>query len=540
MGRIHRPDRSLLRVDRRNPIDWQHPANAGLVFRALALPGLTGGAIYPDLTHRTDASFVGSYTWGPTTRPGGCGQVTLGGSPSDYAAASAVSDALVGLSQASLGCWVYRTPGTVFGLGQGADLNTPAHSRFGLIWYSDNNIYTYSEAGSASTPYATSAAAGWHRLLYVLDTSLSGLARASLYLDGEPLTLTAAGADPAAIASPGAFPWRIGVLQSSSSDFGGHGAWDDQPVWSRALSADEAVWDFEEGRRGYPSLRSLDGRLTMLFGSGAAGEVNLSATGIDSTATVGAATLTRTIGLSATGIDSTATVGTATLTRTIGLSATGIDSTATVGTATLSTSGTVTLSPAGISSTASVGTATLTRTITLSATGISSTATVGTATLSTSGTVTLSPAGISSTASVGTATLTRTITLSATGISSTATVGAATIAGPASGDTTLPQALWSLLTGDSDLESGFGRADWLYRDEESSGGAIPFAVLTNVSETPQWETRGDDGKRPASYDCACIWRFTPPTSTRPRACTPRSSICWSRPTPTRSPSRGAT
>lgn len=50
----------MRRIDWRNPIDWQHPDNAGLVFAMLNLPGLTGGGRWPDAMGRTAGVTLGA------------------------------------------------------------------------------------------------------------------------------------------------------------------------------------------------------------------------------------------------------------------------------------------------------------------------------------------------------------------------------------------------------------------------------------------------------------------------------------------------
>lgn len=258
-------------IDLGSPVERGHPLNRGKLAWWLALPGQTGGPVLSDLFGRRPGTLSAAPNrpvWGGTGRPGGLGQLTLAGNASSYVDCAPMGASLAGLQHVSAACWTDRVPGTNFGLGQGLD-----GQRFSLLWSTDDRIYVEVESGGAfSYPSAGVAASGWHRLLLSYDGTASGLARLSLYLDGEPLALTAGGDGPAAsVADPGPYTWAVGVSHSGSGYAGGTGAVDDAPVWTRSLSADEAAAEFDQSRRGYPDMiRRLSNRLTMAMGSGTA------------------------------------------------------------------------------------------------------------------------------------------------------------------------------------------------------------------------------------------------------------------------------
>lgn len=241
-----------LRSVSRHAVNWDHPANRGLVMWLYGLPGRCGGGQWRDLTGRHTGTLVGGPTWVPTGR-GDLG-VELVPASSQYIDCASVDGQIVGASQVSVSVWVNRTPGTVAMAFRGTNTSTG----FGIQWFLDNQIYCVADTGSGQA-YASvgSGASGWHLVHIAFDGTLSGSDRMRLWLDGERRSLSFVGTMPTAVAAGGA-GWAIGW--SASVGIYQTGAVADHSVWTGRAWSDADAWSlYAESRRGYPDrLRRVE------------------------------------------------------------------------------------------------------------------------------------------------------------------------------------------------------------------------------------------------------------------------------------------
>lgn len=107
-----------------------------------------------------------------------------------------------------------------------------SQNRQGVLWFSDDNLYFFAEAGSNNFPsVALSPGATWHHVALVFDGGLSAADRVKGYVDGVLQTLSGA-SNPASITIGGNF------LIGREADLGRYtkGLHDDVGVSASALS----------------------------------------------------------------------------------------------------------------------------------------------------------------------------------------------------------------------------------------------------------------------------------------------------------------
>lgn len=239
-----------------DPVNRHHPLNRGRVAWWLALPGLAGGRQMYDLMglhHGTLTGFDSTSGW-IAGRNGEASGGIKAKDASSYVDCPSVPSVLNGRTTASLSFWIYRTAGTLSGVGQGIT------NRWGLLWYADNVIYLTASGGYDFTS-AADAVTGWRHVVLTYDGSLASASRFALYLDGMPAALGSVGPSATIPTADGNF--QIGGFQN-----GAYGTYDDVSLWNSTLSASDARAVYDLSRRGYPGvLNRVSSRVMFPLGS---------------------------------------------------------------------------------------------------------------------------------------------------------------------------------------------------------------------------------------------------------------------------------
>ncbi len=232
-------------LGRYNAINLQNPAtqgglNAGLLNWWMAT-GRHGNRLF-DLMNKDHLTLTAIPTWGGSrTRRGGIDSVSTNGS-SSYLTSS--SSSLDSNTQATIAGWVFRNAtntNNAFGFGASA-----SSSRFGIIWYNDNNIYWQVDG---TTPSTSTGITGWHHLIQVYNNAETPKQR--VYIDGLPAALTGGTTSATSLKSAA----LLAAFWAGREIANGYctGSYDDMRVYNRAISTDEAWRLYNEARTGYPT-----------------------------------------------------------------------------------------------------------------------------------------------------------------------------------------------------------------------------------------------------------------------------------------------
>lgn len=229
-------------VNQLDPCDRLAPENAGLRVWLLALPEGMGGAAWRDLmgggaaTLNTPASM-----WGPTTRPGGSGEVRFNASSNQ-----------VDIPAAPLGghengftfsCQIYRTTTTNYTCVYTDTGMVSGSGSLALFLQQVTDGYIYLGTVNAACSYSPAFTTGeWQFLAATYDgttflTYRNGVQNSSTALGGGSRDYTATGIS-------------MGLTGAGGSRL--PGMMDDVRIYPRCLSAAEVATLYDRSRRGYP------------------------------------------------------------------------------------------------------------------------------------------------------------------------------------------------------------------------------------------------------------------------------------------------
>ena len=236
-------------IDLRDPLVREHPLNRGLVAKWLCLPGLDGGNRWFDvcgLNHGTltNMTTAGTSGWGPTTRPGGFGEMRFDGTDDSIATTASIS----GLSVCTTSMWAKRATTQRMEITQGD--NSFGRYTFGPA--EDGNIYVVPAALTAYASIANpvNSSGGLDMYTMVFDGTQTGNAdRVRFWVNGiERTPLIFVGIIPATI---GTFSQNLGFGMRYPSGGYSTGSMDSAPIYNRALSSAEILWLYNEERTGH-------------------------------------------------------------------------------------------------------------------------------------------------------------------------------------------------------------------------------------------------------------------------------------------------
>lgn len=247
-------------LDLATPVRREHLLAQGLLAWWLCLPGLQGGLVWREVTHRTDATLSGialqatsSSGRGPTTRPGGFGEVRLDGTD-DFASAPQsppfvrhalpftvmawVLDDTAGISLGTFHrilSWYDDTTNIQLGLG-------------GFVGTTQRGFYLANAATGGLAAAAVSAAVptGWHHIAATFD----GTSTYALYLDGQASTLS--DSTTVGIYTGDATTLYLGQRGDAAGFL--VGALDDVRIYTRAVSASLVQAAYLNSRAGLPGV----------------------------------------------------------------------------------------------------------------------------------------------------------------------------------------------------------------------------------------------------------------------------------------------
>jgi hypothetical protein len=262
------------RIDTRQPIDWQHPLNRGLLSCWLPFGPWRGGGTLRDLARRNDGTLTNGPTW--TAGPNGFGAVQFDG-VNDYVDCGTIPG-LNGATQAYFSAWIYRaTTGTTAGLGGCGGSAAGGDNRFSLIWFTDSRIYfSAAQSGFNGFAFASVTGTGWRHVALVYDGSqASNATRAVLYVDGVSQSVTYNGGVGTALGNVS--PFWVGA--DASNRFTG-GSVSDIRLGLVAPSSDAVRSLYDQSQRGYPDLfRRIPSRTWFGVSAGGGGSDIITADG---------------------------------------------------------------------------------------------------------------------------------------------------------------------------------------------------------------------------------------------------------------------
>lgn len=240
-----------------NLINWKHPLNRGLVAWWLVLPKRTGGVLLRNMVagrnHCTLTNMANSSSatsgWGLTTRRGGLGEMRFD-LTNDYldCTTQAATDFTGNMSVA---VWINPTSdgggGTAGRIidrrgntGAGGWLVTMDNHSGDAVSFGLNANSTYG-VDYASTAGGTITLGVWQRVVVSVVSATS----ATFYVNGKVVTQdTGSGVLNQAITSSPTIPLQIGAA-SGRTDRNFEGKMDDIRLWNRALSAKEALDEYQ-------------------------------------------------------------------------------------------------------------------------------------------------------------------------------------------------------------------------------------------------------------------------------------------------------
>ena len=162
------------------------------------------------------------------------GKYSLDFATNDYVSIPVQSASpLLGATQATMSCWMYRNSGTQQQIGMEAS----ASSRFFLTHFTDNKIYLSAQNGVNSFPNVSASITGWNHYAFVYDGSQAGVARVAIFINGVSQAITAGGVDPSA-SLPSSFT-SVSIGRDVASARFSTGGFDDIVLYSRTLLVNE-------------------------------------------------------------------------------------------------------------------------------------------------------------------------------------------------------------------------------------------------------------------------------------------------------------
>lgn len=230
-----------------DPLNAHHPLNTGRVVWYLAVPGLEGASRFYNLCTKYIGALTGMTSgtsgWAGTTRPGGWGQLNYDGTD-DRVNLSTMPTAPF-LTEYTVAAWV-KTATISGNHGIFASRNTRVQ------WQLDSNgadaRMIVTDDGVAHTMTATYTSAfsvgPWFRVVGVRSGN-----NVAIYVNG---LAGGTGTTSMGTEAGSASAKNIGSVDGGSAFW--NGAIDDVSAWSRALTVNEVLADYELSRLGYPGV----------------------------------------------------------------------------------------------------------------------------------------------------------------------------------------------------------------------------------------------------------------------------------------------
>ncbi len=149
-----------------------------------------------------------------------------------------VNDPIGGLTAATMTGWFFRAATNQSAV-MGWCPNTSF--RFFLTWFTDSNVYAVVENGVTAGRNVALAGIGWHHFVLSYDGSRAAADRALIYIDGVLQTTAVVANNPAASLGTATQLANYSIGYDFSDNQYAVGSAEDCAVWSRALSADDAL-----------------------------------------------------------------------------------------------------------------------------------------------------------------------------------------------------------------------------------------------------------------------------------------------------------
>jgi len=167
--------------------------------------------------------------------PGGV-TASLPGGTATSANSTTAAAAVVGLTQASISAWLWKSSSThILGMGFAVGRSDLAgNNRFSFIWWSDGNTYC-SFSNAVSHGAAVPSTTGWLHIAMTYDGNQANASRVQFFFNGRPASINTFGTAPTALAS------ALGTLYlgRDGSERVCQGRVDDARVYSRVLTRAE-------------------------------------------------------------------------------------------------------------------------------------------------------------------------------------------------------------------------------------------------------------------------------------------------------------
>jgi hypothetical protein len=235
-------------IDWRQPINWMHPLNRGLVGKWLVLPGM-GGSRWRDLTRINDGTLTNMdpTDWvGATSRPGGWGAVAFDATD-DYV--NTHSDFDSAFSNVTAATWVNHTSLT----GGQAYIGHRSTPNNGWVFKWNGSVLQITLFGVVDKPASSSGliANQWQHTAVTYDGGT-----VVFFENGKEVSSHSVGTMRHATED-----MYLGSLNNkgTAADFF-NGMLDDPTLYDRALSATDVSDLFHESKNGYPNALNRIGR----------------------------------------------------------------------------------------------------------------------------------------------------------------------------------------------------------------------------------------------------------------------------------------
>lgn len=252
---------ALAQVNLGSPVNWQHPLNQGRLAWFLCLPGMMGGARWPDLCAPADLTRSGVMTgftvdlhargssggWRNLSRPGGYGNLFISSSLAGGIGAAVPRNILFGLATFSVSGWMFLDS---VSFNDNAIISSNDHAGTGSSFYMalDGNTSSkmiFAKEVSAVVASATSNAAPTiNKWAHYLGTC-NGNGLLTLYVNGVKQTLTQTASSAAIVETTST---TIGLTSSGSRT----SYIDDVGLWNRCLNPVEAMQVYLQSTQGNP------------------------------------------------------------------------------------------------------------------------------------------------------------------------------------------------------------------------------------------------------------------------------------------------
>lgn len=248
-----------------NPVNWGHPLNRGALFWLYRTPN--AGGYCRDLCGKYAVTPTGTTVASSKGRQGGWGSVGFNGAAYVAVPAKLFSDLYSSSTNGKTGTvatWFYPTNSLTIYEAIADSVGTVSQRQ--LAWFL---------GGSASQIYAAWAATPGGFISLTSSLVLNTWQRFMLTCDGTTITVylngVSVGTTTEAVAIGSGFSssygeYRVGSNPSGSgADF--NGFQDDFRIWGRCLSANDALLDYTESIKGYPTALNRIGRALIFLPS---------------------------------------------------------------------------------------------------------------------------------------------------------------------------------------------------------------------------------------------------------------------------------